>query len=200
MITQTEQRQKQTYTVRNDDIEARSVVIEHPVRPGWTVGGSVKPTETTTAWYRYRVPVAAKTTATFDVEETRPSQTQVQITNVTDPQIALLVRDQALTPPMEAALREILTRKAAIATLVADAAARQRDIDEIGRDQTRVRENLQALKGSSEEKQLVQRYVKQLDEQETRLQALRKELQDLQANRARAEAELARYIESLAFG
>lgn len=46
--------------------------------------------------------------------------------------------------------------------------------------QARIRENMKALKGSAEEKALLQRYTKQLDSQEDRLAALHKEISDLQ--------------------
>ena len=53
---------------------------------------------------------------------------------------------------------------------------------------------MKALKGSSEEKALLQRYVGQLDSQETRLSALRKETSDLTAQQNAAEGELDRMI------
>jgi uncharacterized protein involved in exopolysaccharide biosynthesis len=56
---------------------------------------------------------------------------------------------------------------------------------------------MKSLKGSAEEKQLLQRYVKQLNDQETRLDALRKELEDLNARRAKMQEDLNRYIETI---
>ena len=76
-------------------------------------------------------------------------------------------------------------------------AARQSEIDQIARDQDRVRENMKSLKGSSEERQLLQRYVKQLDDQENRLELLRRELQGSTAERQKAQAELNKFIEGL---
>ena len=49
---------------------------------------------------------------------------------------------------------------------------------------------MKALKGSSEEKSLLQRYVGQLDAQESRLAALRKESTDLTAQENQASSEL----------
>ena len=53
---------------------------------------------------------------------------------------------------------------------------------------------MKALKGSSEEKALLQRYVGQLDSQENRLAALRKETSDLNAQQTAAQGELGRMI------
>ena len=61
------------------------------------------------------------------------------------------------------------------------------------------RDNLQALKGASEEKALAQRYVKELDEQETRLATLKKEILDLQAKRKEAQQNLDDTVEKFTF-
>jgi hypothetical protein len=53
---------------------------------------------------------------------------------------------------------------------------------------------MKALKGSSEEKALIQRYVSQLDGQESRLAVLRKEVADLTAQQNAASDELERMI------
>jgi len=55
---------------------------------------------------------------------------------------------------------------------------------------------MKALKGSSEEKALVQRYTRQLDEQENRLDALRKDVTGLEQRRSQAQAELEKLIEA----
>ncbi len=99
-----------------------------------------------------------------------------------------------LSPELHSALREVLRRKTAIAQLNAQGEAREKAESQIDRDQERLRENMQALKGSVEERALLQRYVKQLNDQENRLEALRKEIAALEDQIAKAEAELAAFI------
>ena len=200
LIQYTEQRQQTTYVVRNEDTDPRVIVLEHPVRAGWSIGGSSKPDETTAQWNRFRVPVAAKTTVNFVVDESRTGQTQYAISSMTDDQITVLVRGQFITPAIEAQLREAMRQKSEIARLAGEMGKRQAEIDTIGRDQQRVRENMQALKGSAEEKQLLQRYVKQLDEQETRLGTLRQDLQSLTTEHTQAQAALNAFIAGLSTG
>jgi SMC interacting uncharacterized protein involved in chromosome segregation len=69
--------------------------------------------------------------------------------------------------------------------------------DQIATDQNRIRENMKALKGSSEEKALLQRYVGQLDSQESHLASLRKESDDLKVQGTRARSELDRILMEL---
>src|SRR5258708_12000539 len=87
-------------------------------------------------------------------------------------------------------MRTITTQKAVVQKLEQEMDDRQKDIDRIVDDQGRLRENMKALRGSAEEKALLQRYTKQLDDQETQLAALRKKIQDTEAHRDAAQPQL----------
>ena len=197
MIQESEERERRIYTVRNEDAEARTLVLEHPSRAGWRLSGAVAASETTTAFHRFRIPVASKTTVTFTVDEIRAGHTEYAVGSMTDDTIAVLVKDRMISAETEAALRRIMIQKAEVARIAGEMAARETTLTAIDRDQTRVRENLRALKGSAEERLLVQRYVKQLDAQENQLIALRRELQALTVEYQKADAELDRLIEAL---
>jgi predicted nucleic acid-binding Zn-ribbon protein len=75
--------------------------------------------------------------------------------------------------------------------------ARQHEIDAITKDQARVREHMKALKGSAEEKALLQRYARQLDQQEDRLNNLQKEINDLNGRKTQEDAELDRIVQAI---
>jgi uncharacterized protein (DUF342 family) len=66
-------------------------------------------------------------------------------------------------------------------------------------DQQRIRENIKSLKGSPEEKALLQRYTQQMNEQENRLAALRKQIEQLNTKRDMAKEALERVIQDLSF-
>jgi len=87
--------------------------------------------------------------------------------------------------------------KAVVAKLEEEMENGQKDIDRIVEDQGRLRENMKALRGSAEEKALLQRYSRQLDEQETQLDALRKKIQDTEAQRDKANNALEKMIDEL---
>ena len=74
---------------------------------------------------------------------------------------------------------------------------RQLQVDSINKDQSRLRENMKALKGSSEEKALLQRYTRQLDQQEDRLGALQNEIADLNTRKGKADEELTQTTQSI---
>jgi chromosome segregation ATPase len=98
---------------------------------------------------------------------------------------------------MEQALERIMEQKAVVAKLEEEMENRQKDIDRIVEDQGRLRENMKALRGSPEEKALLQRYTKQLDEQETQIESLRKTIRDTEARRDRENDQLEKMIDGL---
>ena len=134
--------------------------------------------------------VPAKASASLPVEEVRVLQTSYQLADPDDDQIALFIRNGTVTPAMAEALKKIAAQKAVVAKLETDMENRQKDIDRIVADQARLRENMKALKGSAEEKALLQRYTRELDEQETQLDTLRKTIQDTEAQRDKASDAL----------
>jgi post-segregation antitoxin (ccd killing protein) len=200
MVLQRELREKRTYTIRNEDKKARTVVIEHPNRAGWKLTSAVKPDETAPGAYRFRVDAPPQASATLAVEELRSLSATYTVTNVSDDQLALLVQQRALKPEAEQALRAIMVKKAEIAAVSGEISERKEESEQIFRDQERLRENLKALKGSAEERSLVGRYTRQLDEQETRLGVIRREIADRETKRARLQAELDALIQGLTVG
>jgi hypothetical protein len=186
------------YTVRNQDESVRTLVIEHPARVGTVLAKGTKvPDEFAPGVYRFKVEVAAKATASLPVEEVRVLSSAYQIADLDNDQIGVFVQNGTLTPDMAQALKKISAQKAVVSKLEAEMENRQKDIDRIVEDQARLRENMKALKGSAEEKALLQRYTRQLDQQETQLETLRKTIQDTEAERDKANEELERRVAGL---
>lgn len=185
-----ELRQTVTYTVRDADKEARSVIIEHPVRQGWKLADDLKPEETSASYLRFRLNVAPDSTGTLTVRKKRPLEDTVALTNVTGDDVALYVKGKMLDSATEEAFRRIVKQRNEVARIDAELRSTQQKIDAIVSDQNRLRENMKALKGSAEEKALLQRYTKQLESQEDQLDSLRRSVSDLHAQRDKAAAEL----------
>jgi hypothetical protein len=72
------------------------------------------------------------------------------------------------------------------------APALQKDIDRIVDDQGRLPEDRKAPRGGTEEKALLQRHARQLDEQETQSAGLQKKIEETEARRDKANQELER--------
>ncbi len=197
MTQSTQERQENTYTIRNRDASPREVVIEHPARAGWKLTDDEKPAETSASFHRFRLTVEPKKTTTLLVKEYRPILNSYQLTNVTDNQIKFFLEQKMINPDVEKALRRIVAQKNDIAVIEAVITGRRSQVSSISDDQQRVRENMKALKGSAEEKALVERYVRELNEQEDRVQSLRREIADMQQKRDAAQSALNGMIEAL---
>jgi hypothetical protein len=199
LIQESDMLESKTYTFRNEDTAARTVIVEHPVRTGYSLRGDVKPEETTAQWMRFRLEVGAKQTATLKVEEARPLEASFQISQLNRDQVALFVKERSISPAVEEALRGVFSQRNAVDSLESQHEAREDEIHKIYDDQQRIRENLKALTDSANEKALVQRYTKQLDEQENRLDRLRQESAQLQSQIDAANETLEKTIQSLSF-
>lgn len=197
LIQHSEHVARRVYTIRNSDTGERRVVIEHPIRAGWKLSGAVSPTETSASAYRFLVTVPAQKTETLTVTEQQPLDSTYRIADITDQQVELFLRESGNDQALRTALGPVITAKATLAAIGGDIAARTAEMRRITDDQQRVRENMKALKGSSEEQQLVKRYARQLAQQEDRVEGLRKESEELERKRREAQAELGRQIDAL---
>jgi len=177
----------------------RTVIVEHPVRIGYDLRGNIQPVETTPAWKRFQLPVDSKQTASLVVEEARTEMNNYHISSLTSEQIELFVREKSIDAKIEASLRRVLDQKEVVANFESEQDDRDTQMSEIFDDQQRLRENMKALRGSAEEKALLQRYTQQLNDQETRLATLRQEAANLDAKKTSAQSELDRMIQDLAF-
>jgi hypothetical protein len=199
MTQESEIRECKTYTFRNEDSSARAVIVEHPVRAGYKLRGDAKPIETTADWLRFRVPVDSKQTASLEVDEARPLVNTYQLAGLNSDQVELFVRQQSINKTIEQSLRRILQQKEAVSDLDSKKDATEEEMKQIYDDQQRLRENIKSLKGSAEEKLLLQRYTQQMNEQENRLDRLRKDIEQLTAKHDVAEAVLDKMIQDISF-
>jgi len=190
VLTQvSELHERTSYTARNQDEGTRTLVIEHPARVEWQLAKAGKdPEEKAPGVYRFHVEVPSKATASLPVEEVRTLSTSYQLSNLNEDQIGVFVKQGTITPEMAQALAKITAQRAVVAKLEEEMENRQKDIDRIVEDRGRLRENMKAL---------LQRYTRQLDEQETQLDALRKKIQDTEAQRDKANNALEKMIDDL---
>jgi hypothetical protein len=199
LIASQEERATWNYTARNEDSSARTLIVEHPIRPGWTVASEPAAAETSPTAVRYRLALPAKQEATLTVTERRAGDTTYRLADFDDRAITVLVRSGASEASLRRALQPLIDKRVEIAAADARLAAVNAQIAEIDRDQQRLRENMKALRGSAEERALTQRYTRQLAEQEDRLAALRDELKKATADRDARRRELAELASRLTF-
>jgi len=196
---ETEDRATWAYGIRTETHAASTLILEHRLRPGWTLADGQTAAEIAPGAPRFRVALAANAEKIFIVREVRRTETRTRISDLNELAIEHLTQGGLPADALRAALQPVLAKKAEVAALERALADLNNQEARIANDQQRLRENMKALRGSSEEKRLLQRYTRQLDDQETGLETLRQSIAAAQARTAAARVQLADAIRSLKF-
>jgi hypothetical protein len=187
-----------TYTIRNVDHKAKTLIIEHPLRYGYTVLNQ-KPMEKTSTNSRFEVALAADSNQKFPVAEKRIYAQTYQVSNLTPDQIVAYVQNTTLSDAGRRQLQRIADQKNQIAEndrSLRDAATQLSDLTS---DEERIRRNIESLNNVSGQQQQVQNYARQLDAHEQQLASLRDRQADLQKKKSALAADLDKLVEGLSF-
>lgn len=198
LTTKTAAVETKVYTINNVDAEAKTLIIQHPIRREYTVV-SQKPVESTATHHRFEVPLAAGATAKFPVTEERVYETSTALVSISPEVLMTYIQNKSLSDAGRAQLQQIADLKRQIAANDGEQKRTQSSIDELFKDQERLRQNINSLNRVAGQEQQVQNYSRQLATQETQLAALRDKLAQLQAAKTRLEAQLNAAIETLSF-
>jgi hypothetical protein len=198
LTTRSAIQETKTYTIRNVDQKPKTLVLEHPVRPGFKLLNQ-KPTETTAGAYRFEVRLAGAATEKFPLIEERVYDSSVMVANLGPDVLLSYVQNKALSETARKQLDGIAEQKRRIAEADADARRLQTEIADLTKDQERLRENIASLNRVSGQQEQVQKYARELAAQETRLAALRDQLSEARKRKAARESELNALIEKVEF-
>ena len=187
-----------TYTIRNVDQKAKTLIIEHPVRQQYKLTDQ-KPVETTANAYRFEVKLAADGTEKFPVTEERVFDTTIALTNLTPDVLTTYVQNKTLSDATRAQLQQILDRKRQIAAADGEFRRTEEQVRNLFQDQERLRQNINSLNRVAGQEQQVQAYSRQLAAQEVQLASLRDRSAELQRRKTALETELNSLIEKMEF-
>ncbi|MEO8370402.1 MAG: DUF4139 domain-containing protein [Candidatus Solibacter sp.] len=187
-----------TYTLKNVDQKAKTLIIEHPLRPDYTLLNQ-KPTEKTAIAYRFEVPLAAGASQDFVVSEERVYSQSIQVVNIAPDILVTYLQNRTLTPAARLQLQKVADQQRLIAEnnrAIQDATTQT---SALNNDESRVRQNIQSLNNVAGQQQQVQTYARQLDTMEQQLAALRDKQSELQKKRSTLQADLDKQVEALTF-
>jgi hypothetical protein len=187
-----------TYTVRNVDQKAKTLIVEHPLRPDYTLL-SQKPKEKTATNYRFELALAAGATQEFVVNEERVYEESTAVTNFTPDILVSYLQNRALTATGRQQLQRIVDQKRLIAANDRALQDANTQMTGLNSDEDRVRRNIQSLNNVAGQQQQVQTYARQLDAQEQQLAALRDKQAELQKKKTALQGELDKLVEALTF-
>jgi hypothetical protein len=187
-----------TYTIRNVDQKAKTLIIEHPIRQGYTLLNQ-KPTAKTSANYRFEVQLAAGATQEFKVSEERVFDQSTAFGNLSPDVLVSYMGNRELSDAGRRQLERIADQKRLVAENEQALRDVQAQISDLGTEENRIRMNIQTLISVREQQQLVQTYARQLDATEQRLVGLRDRQAELQKKKTALQTELDGMVEALTF-
>ena len=176
------------YRLENRADRDRTVLVEHARQPGANLVTPSAPDETTPDRYRFRVELAAGAVDSLEVVEARTTDERIGLAAASEDQIAAYAAASgALPDDVREALRRAVRDRRALAETERQMRALQQELAEIDREQNRIRGNLAAVDNGSD---YGRRLIAKLDEQESRVEAVREQLDDLAAQAERQRAAL----------
>ncbi|HME56844.1 MAG TPA: carboxypeptidase regulatory-like domain-containing protein, partial [Terracidiphilus sp.] len=184
-----------TYSAVNSADLNRVVLIEHSrINNGWSLDGDLKPAETSPNLYRFKLPVEAHSTATLEVRERGPVNTEVRL-NPNYNQSVYLLDLVKRAPDALDKLKPLIDAQTALADLDRRISESRQTENAASADEARDRENLTALKGNDAAK----RFVDELNRAEDQLQAAHKQTIDLEQQKKAAVDKLNEMISQISF-
>ncbi len=186
-----------TFTFTNKDTKrSRTIVLEHPKQPGWTLDQNAKPASETAFNYRFELDIASGKAEKKKIAFSRVDSSAVGLIQGDIRELSQYVAGGQASPGVLAAYQQAAAKQAAIDALAKRISGLDTDRSDIEKDQTRIRQN---MSGSNIDRQsdLYSRYVKKLGEQETRIEQIQKDLDLAREDKAKAERELSDFIANL---
>jgi hypothetical protein len=183
------------YVVHNAAVDPRVVILERPVRAGWSVDSDPKPVETTATVNRFRVELQPNQSVRLHIGERHPGLIRYQLTNLSDGQFLFILSQSGNDASLKQALEPVLAARRHIADLQMEVDRINGRITSLHSDEDRQRANVTALNNA--DKSARDRFVRDLNATEDQIAGAQKELVTAEANLDAARANLAGKIEAL---
>ena len=188
-----------TYTIRNVDAKAKTLIIEHPLRYGYKLTSAVKPTETTTNAYRFEVKLAPSANDKFVVQEENLYDETTAVSSLTPEAIVAFIAGRSIGDAGRKQLEQIADRKRQSADADTQARTIETEMAELIRDQDRLRQNIASLRNVTGQDEQVQRYSRLLATQESQIATMRDQVREQRRRKQTIDKEMLALIEKLEF-
>lgn len=181
-----------TYTIQGAEDAPRTVVIEHPRRPGWRFSSPALVEETPTH-HRLRAELEAGETARIAATFER---TETETIGLVEADTETLVFWSGQVDDRQAAgkLADLAERRREIARAETQVAEIGREVEQASENQARIRENLAAVPDDSA---LGQRYVSMLEDEEDRIAELGERRRQAEQRLSELRADFAAFVRSI---
>ncbi|MBX3352024.1 MAG: hypothetical protein KF684_03760 [Phycisphaeraceae bacterium] len=180
--------------VNRDASRGRTIIVEHPKMPGWTLLSPASPASESETVQRFEVALDRAGEATLDITHERVDRSTVALVQYDLDLLVRLSSDGRASKQVVDAVRKAGEMQRAVRDIDAMISALNTERGAIASDQGRVRENMGRVDRNSD---LYARYMRTLTEQEDRLEQIEQETRDLRAKREMADRSLREYLAGL---
>ncbi len=187
-------RETKTYKVTSRADKDRLLIIQHPNRsPDYKLVKPSRAPHTSRESYRFEVKVPRGESVTFPVVEEREQLNQVALTNIDDDTLATLLKGPA-GPELKAAVQKAVALREKLAATQRQTEQVKQKLATISQDQARQRENMKVI---PQTEPVYKKYLDKFLAQETQIERLRGEQEQLQVTADRQRLEYERFVANL---
>lgn len=184
-----------SYSIDNKSDRERVIILEHPRRRGaWKLADGLTPFEQTDALYRFRETVPAGASKVVTVREETVTSEAVALLNVDADELLRFSQLGPIPPGVREALQRAAQLRRDVVAVERGIAAVQQQLSELTAEQNRIRDNYRAVQQDTD---YARRLLAKLNEQETQIEQLQKQLADLRTQLDDRRKALADYLGSL---
>lgn len=191
---QTRQRYTRTYLARNATTHDKTLVIEHPRRPGFQLVDTQKPIENLPNLYRFQGLVPANKIATLIVEEEFISSSSVALLGTDAAPLLTYARNAAIPRAVRDALEKAVQLRQALSQTERQIDVKSQQLTQITQEQARIREDMKTVAPSTP---YYSRLLTKLNDQESAIEKLQREREELIARRDAQRHDLDEYLTNL---
>jgi len=197
LYLQTRQRYTRTYAAQNNGALQKMLIIEHARRPGFELTGSTRPVETLPNLYRFQGVAPANKVTMLTVEEEYISSSALALVGSDVAQLVAYFRSGDLPREVRDALEKAVQSRQSLAEIEREIADRNQQLAQITAEQARIREDMKTVAASTP---YYTRLLAKLNDQESSIERLQRERDDLIARRDAARKQLDDYLANLQIG
>ncbi len=195
LIRTSRQRTSIAYRYENADAKrGRTVILEEPRQKDWDLVEPSEPTERTDNLDRFEIEIEPGAAGTFEVVRERTLGTSIALVGADLDDLIAEQRNGKVSEAVLDAIRKAQEIQARKRDLETTAERLRAERSEISSDQSRIRSNMSSVDRNSD---LYARYIRKLDEQESRLEDIESRLEDLSRRIQVAEFELREFLRDL---
>ena len=175
--------QMTTYKINNKTNDEKILYLDHPKTSGYKfIEKPIDPEETPNYW-RFKITLKPKDAITFKLKEQREDYSSYFIRNWSKSDIlkrvGFYVKQKFINEKLEAQLKEIADQIQMLNDKKNKREKLYEERDTMSEEQSRLRENISVLGDDSQSMTLKERYVKKLNDQESRFEKISAEMKKL---------------------